>query len=324
MAYELSIADSSRRVDFHTAAAFHTPPSFPQIRLDPDAPPLPDKLLEEAACTSPTSLLQLSLAGIDCFNIFYRLHRLALAASSHWIEKVDRLTLSNLLYETEYIILSVPDYSRNFLDFGSSSSNEQDDDRQRAAHTASVIEALLAAAQIFVYAALRDIPNNAKISTILLERLRVAVARPIVCTIHVWKKERNFNMLLWTFVVACSVAPHGAGREWWIRQLVDIMIEMNIKNRFDLEIALQSVAWVDTYFNSVLGGIWEEVAQHRGARIMGHRSTMVDQPLSRPVDPGLFDARIWESQLGDVTGEHGSAESVGYEKGRWEVDGWCI
>ncbi|KAH7084150.1 hypothetical protein FB567DRAFT_528483 [Paraphoma chrysanthemicola] len=251
-------------VDFHTAAAFHMPPSFPQIRLDPDAPPLPDKVLEKAALTSPTSLLQLSMAAIDCFNIFYRLHRLAIAASSYWRSQVNPLTLSNLLYETEYIILSVPDCSRDFLDFDLETKPERDkdlQDRDNTAHAASVVEALLAAAQIFVYAALRELPTNAKIFAILLERLRIAVARPSICTIYVWKKERQLHMLLWTFVVACSVAPAGECRSWWIERLTDIIVDMKIRSRFDLEMVLQRVAWVDTYFNSVLGAMWEEVAQ---------------------------------------------------------------
>jgi hypothetical protein len=241
------------------------PPSFPQIKLDPDAPPLPDKLLEEAACTSPTSLLQLSLAAVDCFNIFYRLHRLALAASSYWLEQVDRLTLSNLLYETEYIILSVPDYSRNFLEFDIQSKGEDNEDyqtRASVAHSSSVIEALLAACHIFIYAALREVPTNAKIFTILLERLRIAVTRPDMCTIQVWKKEQNINMLLWSLVVACSVITPGAGRSWWIGQVVDAMIELEIRSLLDLEMALHRVAWVDTYFNSVLRDIWHEISQH--------------------------------------------------------------
>lgn len=141
-----------RRVDFHTAAAFHTTPTFPQIHLDPDNPPLPDTLLEEAAFTSPTSLLQLPICAIDAFNIFYRLHRLALAISTPWIRKVDRMTTSNLLYECEYTILSVPDHSRDYLDFDRDNkgqgADEEDttyDERKSQADAASIIEAILAA-----------------------------------------------------------------------------------------------------------------------------------------------------------------------------------
>jgi hypothetical protein len=186
------------------------------------------------------------------------------------------VTLSNLLYETEYIILSVPDYSREFLEFDRDTGKEQDEHyqlREHAADAASVVEGLLAASQIFVYAALRDIPTNAKIFTIILERLRVAVARPLVNIVRVWTKERNINMLLWTFVVACSVAQQDGRREWWIRQLVEVVVALDIQSRSDLEFALQSVAWVDTYFNSVLGEIWEEVSLQRRARDLESRRT---------------------------------------------------
>ncbi|KAH7071867.1 hypothetical protein BKA63DRAFT_446579 [Paraphoma chrysanthemicola] len=308
-------------VDFHTAAAFHTPPSFPQIRLDPDTPPLPDKVLEKAALTSPTSLLQLSMAAIDCFNIFYRLHRLAIAASSYWRSQVNPLTLSNLLYETEYIILSVPDCSRDFLDFDLETRPERDEDfqdRDNTAHAASVVEALLAAAHIFVYAALRELPTNTKIFAILLERLRIAVARPSICTIYVWKKERQLDMLLWTFVVACSIAPAGDCRFWWIQHLTDIMVEMKIRSRFDLEMVLQRVAWVDTYFNSVLGAIWEEVAQQRGAIAMGHRSGMMDQPLSRPMNADL-ESRMWDGRRNGGDGGEQQEGAIHKRGNTWRV-----
>ncbi|KAH8723709.1 hypothetical protein GQ44DRAFT_828094 [Phaeosphaeriaceae sp. PMI808] len=249
-------------VDFHAATIFRTQPSFPQMCLSTNTPPLPDGLLEEAACTSPTSPLQLSIAAIDCFNIFYRLHRLALAACTQWRDGVDRLALSELLYESEYIILSVPDRSRDFLDFDFESDQERTEDYaagEKVANAASIVEGLLAASQIFIYAALRDIPIQARIFSILLERLYTAIARPPVLIIAVWKEERNLNMLLWSLIVACSVVKPGVERVRWIRFLGEVMIELEIKSLFDLETALQRITWVDYYFGNVLRRIWEEV-----------------------------------------------------------------
>lgn len=254
------------RVDFHTATAFRISPSYSQVCLDPEAPPFPDEFLDEAACTSPTSLLQLSVAPIDCFNIFYRLHRLALAGCSHWRGQVNRLTLSNLLYESEYLILLVPDYSRDFLDFDMEEHNEQDSEyelKKGAANAASVVEGLLAASQIFNYAALRDIPITTRIFSILLERLSIAIARPSVCTIDIWRKERNLNLLLWSLVVACSVIQPGTARTWWIKLLADVLDELRINSRFDLEMALKHVVWLDGYFDRVLGELWDEALHRR-------------------------------------------------------------
>ena len=277
------------RVDFHTATAFHTPPSFPQIHLDPDTPPLPDALLEEAACTSPTSLLQLSIAAIDCFNIFYRLHRLSLAASSHWIDRVDRLTLSNLLYETEYTILCVPDYSRHFLDFDPETEDESDEkqgQRKSIAGAASVVEALLPATQIFVYAALREIPLNARIFNILLDRLRIAIERPRISTIESWKRQKNPNLLIWVLVVACSVTPAHEGRVTWISKLSETLKDLNISNRIELEGILKLIAWIDTYSNGDLDDIWKEILHFRSSGSTTERQFIIDSMMPASQIPG--------------------------------------
>ncbi|KAF2261298.1 hypothetical protein CC78DRAFT_535759 [Lojkania enalia] len=307
-------------VDFHTAAAFHTPPSFPQIRLDPDTPPLPDILLEEAAFTSPTCLLQLSLSAIDCFNIFYRLHRLAIATSSHWILKVNRLTVSNLLYETEYIILSVSDYSRYFLDFDLELKDEKDEDNEeqaRMADAASVVEALLASTQIFLYAALREIPPKARIFSILLNRLRLALDRPNSKMVEVWKRERNFNMLVWVLVVASSVASAWGERSWWIRRLSEVVKELGICDELELEALLQRVAWTDIFFRNNLNEVWEEVHLHLNATqevdaLLPHAlSTNLQVGQGETIDPRL---------LGPVGPP--IQQCIKFDMCRWKVDGW--
>lgn len=230
---------------------------------------LPDQLLQLAALTSPTSPLRLSLSAIPCFNIFYLLHRLGLAISPSWITKTDRLVLSNLLYEVEFTILSVPDYSRIFLNFDSEfgradhySGDEKYETRRRQANAASVIEALMAACQIFVFGALREVPRSAKIFSILLERMRIALDRREIYMVDVWRRENNANLLLWVYVLACSVCLEET-REWWIRQLVHSMREMNVQTRFDLEVVLKHVAWVDGYSSNVLGDIWDDVVELR-------------------------------------------------------------
>jgi hypothetical protein len=254
------------RMDFHTAAIAHTLPSFPHICLDPDTPPLPNELEEEAAHTSPTSLLHLSCSGVDCFNIFYRLHRLAIATSSHWAGRVEHLTLSNLLYETQYSILAVPDHSRHFLRFDQAIQDEQSDCYEYLKHradAASVVEALLAAALIFVYAVLRALPLNTRIFTILLSRLRAALDRPNTSVLKVWGREKNLNMLLWVLVMACSVATRSE-QMWWIAQLSELCGEMSVSSRSHLEHELRHVARADLFFDDRMDGIWAEVVRLRG------------------------------------------------------------
>lgn len=248
--------------DFHTAAAFRTPPSFPLVCLDPDAPLLPDELMEEAAYKSPTSLLQLSLAATECFNIFYRLHRIALAMSSHWSGKVPRLTLSNLLYDMQHIVLSVPDRSRDFIEFDrevQAGRNEGEENQRKRADAASVVEGLLAATLIFVYTALRGLPANAKILAILLGRLRIAINRPATSAVEVWGREKNLKTLVWVLVVACSVVKSDEDRAWWISKLSGVCGILGIERQAELEDTMQHIAWIDVFFNRKLDKIWEEM-----------------------------------------------------------------
>lgn len=276
------------RMDFHTASVFRTHPSYPHLCLDPDTPPFPNELLEEAAHTSPTSLLRLSCAAIDCFKIFYRLHRLALAVSSHWVGCVERLALSILLYETQFMILSVPDQSHNFLYFDQSTQDEQSDcyDYLKAsADAASVVEAILAAALILVYAVLRALPLNTKIFTILLARLRTAVDRPKTSVVDIWRREKSLNMLLWVLVVACCVVT-GEERMWWVAQLSELCGEMHVRSRQHLEQEMRHVAWTDLFFDDRMDDIWAEVMRLRGPTLC--RGSLAGFPATT-VDPSLCD-----------------------------------
>lgn len=297
------------RVDLHTAAVFRTVPVFPLIRLDPDVQPFPEALLEEAAFKSPTSLLQLPVAGVDCFNIFYRLHRLALAISAAWIGQVSRLTFSTLLYEVEHIILSVRDYSRDFLEFDLDPRNdscENYEQRKNWADGASLIEALLAAAQMFVFAALRELPPQAKIFKVLLERLRVATERRNVSTLALWKKTKSHHILLWVLAVASSVAtPHGCSSVW-INRLAEVAEDLGITNRAKLEACLERVAWTDVFFGNKLDSIW-------AAMRVGVQDSRV---APRAEFHGTIDPKLLQRP--------DEMPSVAFEKGRWRVGGWYV
>jgi hypothetical protein len=302
------------RMDFHTAAAFHTPPSFPHICLDPDTPPLPDALLEEAAYTSPTSLLRLSLGAIECFNIFYRLHRLALAVSTHWQGRVARLTLSNLLYEMQFLVLSVPEYSREFLDFDRDENEEGYEKRKSRADAASILEGLLSATLIFVYAALRALPTNATLFTILLRRLRIALDRPGTSVIEVWTAANNGNMLVWVLVVACSVAQPLESRAWWVAVLAEVCGEMDITSRVGLEDVVKRVAWVDGFPEGELDGMWAEVLRLRRSAGVG----------TAWVDPSLLATQTWDKGVGWGGDGEGYEAPVDFEEGRWKVGNWYV
>ena len=169
------------------------------------------------------------------------------------------------------MILSVPDYSRDFLDFDLEPRPEQDaeyHERAELADAASIVEALLAATQIFIYAALREIPPTVNLFGILLERLRVALDRPSICMVNVWTKAKNMNILLWVIVMALSVADAkscGKRRTWWVGRLSELANNLDIRSHTELEQVLETVAWTDAYFTGMLPRIWEEVKEYEMA-----------------------------------------------------------
>jgi hypothetical protein len=311
-------------VDFHAATAFHTAPMLPQIQLDPDIPPLPDSLLEDAVYTSPTSLLQLSLASVDLFNIFYRLHRLAIATSSHWLPKVHRQTLSDLLYEAQYTILSVTDYSRVYLEFDCDSRSTEafSEDKQRRAtlaNSASVVEALLAAAQIFLYAALRELPPRAKIFKILPARLKSALDRPGVNMTAVWRIERNLNMLLWALVVAACVVQDREARSWWVQKAAQVCRALRVTCTKALQGILETVAWTDVFFEPCIHAVWNEIEAEFDN--LKNETQWIDDVIQE----GRWIGNEEYDGTDDFDGQaQGDDLRLEFEQGRWKYGGWFI
>jgi hypothetical protein len=211
----------------------------------------------------------------------------------------------------------VPDYSRDFLDFDLETHDEfvvDYEERKLMADGASVVEALLAAVQIFIYASLRELPPKVKIFNILLERLRVALDRPTTSMLEAWKREKNVELLLWVIVVACSVAPSWGGRNWWISRLSEVAQELGIKGELELERALLRVAWTDVFFGDMLSSIWEEVCVYNAmiqrSEVYLSRSRGQSQDSEDTIDPRL---------LAEM-----SSQPIEYDRGRWRVKGWYI
>lgn len=173
------------------------------------------------------------------------------------------MALSNLLYTTQFILLSVPDRSQDFLEFDQSiqdKGSEYHGCQKQRADAASVVEALLAAALIFIYAVLRALPLKTKIFAVLLRRLRTAIDRPNTSVLETWRHEKNLNMLLWALVMACCVAT-GVERTWWTTQLSGVCKEMDIGSRAQLEHEMRRVAWTDSFLDDRIDGIWAEAMQ---------------------------------------------------------------
>lgn len=238
---------------------------------------------------------------------------------------MNKVTFSDLLYEAEYIILLAPDYSRDFLTFDQERDVRDEDyeQREKFADGACVTEALLAAVQIFIYAGLRDMPPKAKLFKILLERLRVALDRPGVSILEIWKKEKNLNILPWILVVGASIAATRDERGWWIESLSRVIEELGISSRSRLEEALVRVAWTDVFFDDVLGGVWNEISAHSQAveankdHVEFTRSG--EQQGGESIATGAVDPGVVGVEARETPGV-----PLQFEEGRWKLNGWYV
>jgi hypothetical protein len=104
--------------------------------------------------------------------------------------------------------------------------------------------------------------------------MRRALDRPGIRARDIWRREGNVNSLVWVYVLGCSICARAA-REWWIRGLVGCMLELEMRTREDLEVVLKRVAWVEGYFNGVVGEIWEEIVDVRRGMMMDRESVCV-------------------------------------------------
>jgi hypothetical protein len=200
-------------------------------------------------------------------------------------------------------------------------STETRTKRKSRADAASILEGLLSATLIFVYAALRALPTNATLFTILLRRLRIALDRPGTSVIEVWRAASNGNMLVWVLVVACSVAQPLESRAWWIAVLAEVCGEMQIMSRVRLEDTLKHVAWIDGFFEVELDGMWAEVLRLRRSAGVG---TAWGETSMSTVDPSLLATQTWDKGVGWGGDGEGYEAPVDFEEGRWKVGNWYV
>ena len=186
-----------------------------------------------------------------------------------------------MLYEAEYALLSMPDRSQDFLALDRRKGTSKDDEESRAADAAAIVEALVAAGQIFLYAALREVPPRAKIFDILLGRLRRTLERPGVNTSGVWARERNLHTLLWALMVGAAVAVQWGGSHWWIEQVAMVVEELGLgrdgTGRESIKAILKGVAWTDVFFEPMSNEVWQSVVGLIVLRGDGARNESVEE-----------------------------------------------
>ncbi|KAF2423725.1 hypothetical protein EJ08DRAFT_440158 [Tothia fuscella] len=218
--------------EFHFAAAHRIPSPFQYISAT--YAEFPEDLLTEAVKTSPTSLITLPVYGGTIYNIFRRIHRLGLSVSFPWMPFVDRVAISNLLLETEYDMLLLSSQ------VGSDSTKpERDED------LIAFADALVTAAQIFVFVALRNMPVRARIVEIYFSRLRPVLERSDL--IAKWQAYCSSEALLWALFMTASAARGNPERAAVLAEIKRVAALLGLRTGDEVEHALRSIAWADFF-----------------------------------------------------------------------------
>jgi hypothetical protein len=224
------------RAEYHYAASQREAPPYryaPATFAD-----LPEELLLETAKTTPSSLINMQIYGGTMYNIFRRIHRLGLAVSMPWAPTVSRVAISNVLLDTEYDMLVV--------------ASQLDPNSAGAATSAEIdieiifmADALITAAQIFTFVALRAMPIRARIVEIYLSRLKAALERPNL--LENWQEHCSLKALLWTLFITASAATGRPERFLVIAKLRTITASLHLRGQDAVKDVLKEFAWSDFF-----------------------------------------------------------------------------
>jgi hypothetical protein len=234
----------------HYATATRQLP-FYRMQLTSTSTDRSDSFLDDVAQSPPIALLSIPKYGFELYSIMHKLQRLGLATSKPWIDNVDRMAFSNMMHEAEYEMLTLSWHLTTV-------TGRIEEQHEIGAH--AIAEALVAAAQAFGYAALRQLPLPMRIFDLYLQRLHTALDRDDVE--EIWMNHASLDALLFAMAMATVTAEGRPLRVWVIRKLDGILMALGIWDFEELESRLRAFAWSDVCAGYVEGA-WKDVLKTR-------------------------------------------------------------
>jgi hypothetical protein len=194
----------------------------------------------DAARGYPYGLALIDKHGHNIYNIFRRLHILAVASSSEWeaVRNTDadfRFALSNMMLNTEYDLLA--------LSYQLKSEISPSDTGK--VNLFDVCDCLCVAGQIFHYAGLRIMPLGTRVVDLYISRLRRALHSEAL--IDNWRAHACWESLLWTLAVTATAAN---GRSEYLPAMIELRKlcgMMGIGDVDEMVAKLKGFAWNDSF-----------------------------------------------------------------------------
>lgn len=212
---------------YHPAAVNREIPFYrfePSITAD-----FPDGVLLEAAKSAPTPILNIPSYGFEIYNILHRIHLLGIAISRPWLAIVNRIAVSNTLYEAEYDMLAL---SAKLAESSPGQGNDT-----------SIANALLVTSQIFGYGILRSLPFLTRTIELFLQRLIAELDQDEL--LETWKDQCSLEALLWVICIGLLASVESSSRNWFKVRMIRVMQLLQVTDFADLEDILMGYAWSD-------------------------------------------------------------------------------
>lgn len=196
---------------------------------------LPSDLQQRAGSLHQICLSRIPCLGPHISGIMLALYHVSLFQDPQWSNGPTRAALSNLLYYAEYKLLTVMVKFKEQL--------------QLLATPAQIVcSAVAQAAQIFVFAALRDLSLRMAVNDLFTARLKETLNMPSM--VEIWAYAAHLDALLWVCFVGWVMSPRqGEGctiRAWFEMNLLDLMHQRQL-GEDELISLISQFPWTDEF-----------------------------------------------------------------------------
>ena len=240
-----------------------------------------------AAQTYPYSLTTINTYGHNIYNIFRHLHILGIATSNVWMalrnESLDfRFAISNMLLENEYDMLAM-----------SARLRQESLDGIEDEGLIAICDALVTAAQLFLFAALRFMPIGTRMVDIHLSRLRTSLQRPRL--LEMWETYASLDALLWTLSISATAAMGRPERGVIMSELRNVCDILRIGSKETMIQHLKTFAWSD-YWELASHAVFAELFTHKSEPVSGRPTDgfLIQDPQG-PSIREIYDAINWRA-----------------------------
>ncbi|KAL1641942.1 hypothetical protein SLS58_005778 [Diplodia intermedia] len=227
------------RIRHMTVPVLHqelSPESLQQCRAS-----FPPALQHEALRRHRLGQRRLPRVGADLDLILLHLHHLSIVQDPAWGPHADRAAMRNLLYDCEHkllVILAAPP----------SSKPDRGEDDASVSPARRVRSAVAQAAQMFLLAALREMPLRRALYDLLAERLTATICVPDA--VDQWMRVAHLHSLVWVLFVGWVLSARGIecrAQKWFQERLTQTMWQLDLRSCEDLDAVLAQFPSTDAF-----------------------------------------------------------------------------